>query len=136
MCRPTSSRICPARLFRIDTSHAGNGGKVGTLQPINACPLVRKNTGLVGKHFRGRMYLPGTTQGDTDSTGSNLTNTALTTYQTALTAFFTAIAGGTQSSLMVLLHSLVSVPPTTVTSLTVQQLYAAQRRRLRRAAHR
>lgn len=100
--------------------------------PPNTVFLVQKKTALGGREFRGRMYLPGQSEGIVTNLGFILSQ-------------YLAIAQGhadeflansiTNDVRLVILHSspqLGPVPaPTNVTSLKVAPVVATQRRRLR-----
>jgi hypothetical protein len=113
----------------------GSTGPV-TVEPVppQVSILIQKNTILVGRHGRGRLYVPGCPQ--TDLNGANtgmLSAGSLATWLDAAATFFDAL--DTADIPMVLLHRDVSVAPTPVTGLNVEQQVATQRRRNRKAAH-
>ena len=119
-----------------DTSHGFTGSNSSQVMAPNTCVLIRKNTTAIGKHFRGRMFMPGVGSSGVNSDGANIGGSFFSTYQTEATAFLTAIQMGTTVNGMVLLHRLLSVPPTPVVGLTVEPKLATQRRRLRKVPHR
>lgn len=108
--------------------------------PINNATLVTRITALGGVQFRGRMYLPGVSEGAVDDEG-NLTVGGQAQFQGALTAFFDHLVA--EQVPMVILHSPPLVDPgpppvfgaapapTLVTELRVQRKIATQRTRLR-----
>jgi hypothetical protein len=102
--------------------------------PPNTALLVRKGTGIIGKHFRGRSYIPGLPASATDSAQANVRTTPLAAYQADATAWLTALTA--ETSPMYLLHRSLAVAPTLVTDLGVEALLATQSRRLRKVAHR
>jgi hypothetical protein len=121
-------------------------GVVGTGTGANDAPpvalLVRKNTNIGGKRGHGRMYVPGLASTVASINGS-VTGTDLTNRQTAWSAFRTDLENG--DTPMVVCHNFgtyinakgeeVTVPPrepSLVTSLSVQNVVATQRRRQRR----
>jgi hypothetical protein len=112
------------------TTSAGTAGTGATL-PANCATLVRKTTTRGGREGRGRMYLPCATfqEGDVDLNGFILASvvTNLNTRASATSAALLAL-----SLPMQLLHSDVALAPDTVVGLSVQQLIATQRRRLRK----
>ncbi len=118
--------------------HSNNTPVVGSSTsapvPANTSILVHKTTGLIGRHFRGRMYWPGLPTNGTDPSGSSLNSTSVSSLQVL---FDTARAGMETLLLpMYLLHRSTVVPPTHVIDLHVEPLLATQSRRLRKVAHR
>jgi hypothetical protein len=108
-------------------SNAGN-----PLLP-NTAVLVKKVTGLGGRHQRGRMYVPGYRAESVFSYGV-IDSTNLLGLQGAADDFLAGIDGATGPWIeMVLLHTdtAPSTAPTTVTQLSVSPRLASQRRRLR-----
>jgi hypothetical protein len=101
--------------------------------PQNIALLVRKRSGLVGRRYRGRMYIPGIQENYVSARGEVLTQFR-TDVNVNLAAFLAAVqsAGGVTN--MVILHSNVAgapIAPTVVTSLDLDPVVATQRRRLR-----
>lgn len=95
--------------------------------PPNTAILVRKLTGLGGRHGRGRMYLPGVRYDEVSSAGIIAAGT-VTAYNERFADFyelFAEIAGGP-----ILFHADESAA-TVITSFSVQSRLATQRRRLR-----
>lgn len=118
-----------------DTAAFGDAGpNPAPSVPINVSVLVRKQTGLIGREFRGRFYFPGLEASSVDSTAANLTSDALTSWQSDALDFYNNL--GTGLLVPYLLHRNTAVPPTKVLNFEVEQLLATQRRRLRKAAHR
>lgn len=98
--------------------------------PNNCAVLARKQTNLGGRQNRGRVYLPGQPEGNVNDEGVMLPG-ALGNWQTAAAAWLAnsnAIVGITG---MVILHTAVGVAPTLVQSMSVSDLMATQRRRMR-----
>lgn len=105
------------------------GGNSLAPVPINSAILVRKNTALGGRKYRGRMFVPPFTPAEANVTASGVIgdsqrNSIQTTLNTATDAW-----NGTDVTLY-LLHS-DSTLPTEITSLAVQSQLATQRRRMR-----
>jgi len=126
----------PVRAFVASTT-LRNGSEVGQKLPQNCALLVRKNTALGGRRNRGRYFLPGILN-EAQVTATGIVDPgSVAIYQTQQGLFLADLAdglGGVPSIPMVLLHSqgLSVVPePTPVTTLSVDNLIATQRRRLR-----
>lgn len=113
--------------------------------PPNCAILVKKNTAIGGRKFKGRMYLPPMFwgEGEVSASGYNAQSSVYNDLQARLATFIQLL--GTAGYPMMLLHSIPGSggefgggdfpgdppPPTLVTSLTVQPQIATQRRRLR-----
>lgn len=108
-------------------------GVVGTYAvtplPQNNALLVKKNSGLVGRANRGRMYLPPcyVDKGGIDTNGTILAAT-VTTLNGRLATFLGHLI--TDLNSMVILHS-SGATPTGVSSIVLENVVASQRRRLR-----
>jgi hypothetical protein len=106
---------------------------VGTLSvanpPINCAVLLRKNTDLGGRTNRGRIFAPPTelNESEVDYLG-NMTSTAVTRHLTHWNNF---VSGLDAVGKTLRLYHTASAVPTVVNSLSVQQLIATQRRRMR-----
>lgn len=104
------------------------GGDPDPVAPPQVTYLAQKFTALVGRQFRGRMYLPGVVENAVDSGGAvsdgkrgNL-NIQFSDY----------LAEAVVASMpMMILHSDPLTPPTEVGALLCAPLVATQRRRLR-----
>lgn len=108
------------------TVTAGVPGATGTeTVPPNTSMLVRKTVAGVSTKLMGRMYWPGTSEGNVLGNG-NLSNFA--NYQTAWTNYFGALVGPLAAVPLVF----TAGDPRDVTGLTLQSRVATQRRRLRR----
>lgn len=106
---------------------------VSALMIVSSAMLLQKRTGRVGRHFRGRMYVPvlGLNEGSIDAMG----NIAGSTYTEAATkmAVTTDFWLDAETWNPVLLHydSVITPGYTDITSFALQQKTATQRRRLR-----
>lgn len=118
----------PGTIQYASTTGAGVGGNATTAATPNVAYLFKKLSLLGGRVNRGRMYVPGVTEGSVDAIGTVDSGT-LAAGQTAANTFLGALV--TQTNPMVLLHSDELLDPTPVTNLVFQQLAATQRRRLR-----
>lgn len=109
------------------TALAGTG--TNTAPPANGAILINKFTGVAGRRFRGRMFLPffGMAEAAVDSAGI-LTGPTVTAWQTRATGYHSEL--DTANLPIVLQHSDGAVGAT-VLSLVVQSLIGTQRGRLR-----
>lgn len=125
-------------LQRFESSGTTTGSRgASTIAPPQNTWLVRKVTGLAGRRYRGRMYIPFISIADVQQTGQ-LQTAAVTLLATACTSMFTNLIGAGVSVLSLrLLHAsspLSATPsPTAITSLQAQNVCATQRRRLERS---
>ena len=104
------------------------GALVGDPAPPNTSALFRMQSGLVGRKYRGRMYLPGVLDDDEINADGTIVDTALTSLGGVMAYLIDVL--GTASVEPVILHS-DSTVPTLVTSGAIQPVVASQRRRLR-----
>lgn len=107
--------------------------------PQGVGALVRLNTSLSGRPFRGRMFLYGTPQSSQDATNPNaLTAGAVSAYQANITDFISELAGqvlsaGIANLGVATIKSLVVSPQVNdVISGLAEGLFAYQRRRAQR----
>lgn len=94
--------------------------------------LIRKNTGLAGRKFRGRMFAPQPRSDDVDG-GGNVLAAQITNWAAAGALILSDMADGGVfgwSMAARLLHS-DATPPTAITSLTCDPIVGTQRRRQR-----
>lgn len=129
----------------VETTLLGNNGITIHSAPVPANPgtdltqpdipqaavLVRKNTALPGRRFRGRFFLPGIPSQRTLSDGK-LQVPDVTAYQTALDAWRAAMEGAAVINQMVLLHDVGLTPtpgPTNITTLSVEQIVTTVEKR-------
>jgi len=108
------------------------GGQALEPLPPNVSVLVNKLNATGGKKNAGKIFWVGVPEAATDG-GGLLTPTWLGDLQDAMDIFLGALSG--EDAPMVILHN-DSTTPTEVTSLSVQQRLATQKRRLRRAGGR
>lgn len=98
----------------------------------NTSLLFKKTTGLRGKAFQGRMYVPGgyCDEGEISSGGiiDNTTHDEIEAlWQGALADMLTALGGDN----LCLFHNNPATAPTVLTDLSLEPMIATQRRRLR-----
>lgn len=108
---------------------------IGTLSsslgtPINTSILVKKNTNVVGRRYRGRHMFPNLWVPEANiSQAGIITTGGVSTLQALFTAAITAqIAGGLDPYLG---HSVSEVAPTAYTTVSVQPKIGTMRRRIR-----
>lgn len=113
-------------------NQAGTGGLANL--PNNCALLTQKRTALGGRRNRGRMFIPsGYTAESVVSETGVITAGNLATWQTRMTDFLADInANPTAYDAAVILHSSAPALPTVITSLTVSNRIATQRKRMRR----
>ncbi len=102
--------------------------------PQNCAVLFHKRSATTGRRNRGRLFLPGMSEGAVDPAGR--INGGEVAAFTALAAnFLIAVKASVSVAEMVILHSegVTTAPaPTVVTSMNCDPVIATQRRRLRR----
>lgn len=113
-----------------------NAPYTGSLGVGGASPavswLLRKNTGLAGRKYRGRMFAPQPRDVDVDA-GGNVLAAQLTNWAAAGALVLSDMADGGVfgwSMAARLLHS-DATPPTAITSITCDPIVGTQRRRQR-----
>lgn len=114
------------------TGASAVGTSSGTAAPPNVAVLAHKNTGQGGRRGRGRMFLPGVSEGFIDPNGA-LTSAAITQINSDLASWYSSIVGIATVDDVLLYHNndLGNLSPTIVTGFTVDSKVATQRRRLR-----
>lgn len=120
----------PALRFVTTGNEAGTRSTV-TSPPPNVAYLLRKNTSFAGRRYRGRMFLPGSSNGGIQQ-GGILSGAEFTLVDAAAGALDNVFQGVGSANLSqpVLLHSEAPTTPTPVTSLSAELIVATQRRRL------
>lgn len=116
-------------LASFDNHVAGEATQAGLV--INGCLLVRKGTAAGGRKNRGRLYMPPAYLHEINVSAAGVIDSVVVSeMQARFLAFRTELVSN--GALPVLLHSLAAgLPPTGITSFTVESLIATQRRRLR-----
>lgn len=116
-----------------EASSTQPGGLAVASDPPQVSWLVKKITTAPGRAGRGRVYIPGVPELQTDGSGF-ITPSAVADMQTALDAMMVGYAGG----LLVLLHrdplnpsDYTFAAPTPILTLQAESQVATQRRRLR-----
>jgi len=115
----------PSALLGVGVAYSG----VGLTLPGNVAVLVRKNTGLGGRHGRGRLYHPGVFTGILNADADTIAPASVTAMANGFQQFFDDIQ--TAGHTPVLLHS-DATAPTVVTGIAVESVVATQRRRIRK----
>lgn len=100
--------------------------------PSNCAVLVRKVTAVGGRRNRGRFFLPGWLPETSADENGVINSTDLANRQTYATSWFNEINTVSGVTDVVVLHSAAPATPTVVTSFSVQNKIATQRRRMRR----
>ncbi len=114
-------------------SEPATGGAAADADSPQVALLVTKSTAFGGRTGRGRMFFPGWPEASTSS-GGKITATQRGLVQTNFTTF---LNNHSNASLpMVLLHDDPALNPFTITALTVNELLATQRRRIRKVGGR
>lgn len=104
-----------------------DGTSGGNMTPINSAFLLQKRTGVGGRRGRGRMYLPGVSEGSVGDDGTLDTGVAAG-IQTNVTAWLASFPGDWQPFL---LHQSAPYAPSLITTINVSPKIATQRTRLR-----
>jgi hypothetical protein len=117
------------------------GTNVATMVPPNTAVLFKKATGLAGKQFRGRTYLPSVSEGEVDDAGV-LTPATLLFLQTQGNAFLASMISANLPMLVLHANRIdhtthLPIPGTApvgtlVTLFNPEAVVATQRRRLRK----
>lgn len=111
------------------------GGAAADHLPANTAILVQKRTGVAGRRFRGRFYLPGvpTSARLSDDDPNTLSVSYVSSLQTQFDAFRTHLlsSGGAGTITPVILHPTGEPLYTVITSFSVQARLGTQRTRLR-----
>lgn len=109
------------------------GGKASVAQTTNTAFLIDKQTGLSGRRFKGRMYLPGVSETDIDHNGI-VTGGKQVAVTTAMGNLINSLQGFHFD--VYLLHGprkdgLTPPPPTFITGMSCSARVATQRDRMR-----
>ena len=120
-----------------------NGALTGNqMVPLDTAIVVKKLTGLAGRRFRGRLYLPGIPEGAVDDAGI-LLSSYVTSLASAFSLLLTRFAAFTIPAMQIaLLHrpitkpavpeyTLESIEATEVTAFAVESQIGTQRTRIR-----
>lgn len=121
----------------VDSTAAGvQGSNVGQMAPIAMAPILRKNTGELGRQGRGRMFLPGALgEADVDDNGQLAPSFASGLALAAL-GFLQNIQNGNEAAghppaTPFLLHNSPTLTPYNIISLTPATTVGWIRKRLR-----
>lgn len=119
------------------------GTQGGASPPPNVSKMLRKRTGLLGRKYRGRMYLPAGLLFEVEITDAGLINSGVITGENASLEDFHAamiVAGytpalihqyGTYVNSIGVTVTVAPLDPTPITAITADPLVSTQRRRLR-----
>lgn len=99
--------------------------------PQNCSTLIRKGVVGGGRRNQGRMYVPGLGEDKVASNGA-ITAAERALLQTSIDAMLTDLEAVSFVQRCVVFHNSAPFAPSGITSFTVQQFIATQRRRLRR----
>ena len=129
-CRLIVGASDPSEPVTIEWVETAPGGNAGAASPPNTAMLVKKGTSRGGRKGRGRMFVPGLPADYVADTGF------LAGVQGVLNDQFNTLMTGLKTDLndaeLVLLHSEPGDgDPDVITSFTVDNMVATQRRRLR-----
>jgi hypothetical protein len=122
----------------LDFPRGGAGPKTQSCCSPQISVLIRKRTGLLGRQYRGRMYMPAPPEVDVESDGS-YDSAALADMQSLVDGFVTDVGGIGSLDGLFLLHAEGSATPPTgllpqPLGLSVEPFVATQRRRSKRGA--
>jgi hypothetical protein len=125
----------------ISTHAAEAGGQSPEPMPPQCSVILSKQTGLIGRHYRGRMYIPGAPYSDLATVDTGLlTPTAWATWIAQAAAFYAAAAAAQLQPALISRKEWNNPDPgyqfITVSSMYAEQRTGSQRRRNRKAAHR
>jgi hypothetical protein len=107
------------------------GSVTDNVPPSNCAVIIKKNTALGGRRYRGRFFLPSIflNEGAVDPAG-NISSSPVGTMQTQWDTFHAALLSNDWEP--ALFHQGAGAPvPTAISSFTVQSLIGTQRRRMR-----
>lgn len=107
------------------------GTKANSLgSPINTSTLIKKNTGLSGRAYRGRFMLPNLTVPESGISQAGIIGSGdLTTIQTQWNTAMSSVAASSHD--LYLGHSSSEVAPTIYTTVTVQPKVGSMPHRIR-----
>lgn len=112
------------------------GGQTGDLAPLQAALVTTLRTPNRGRSFRGRVYLPGLSDGQVNSDGETITSARVAAQQAFITSLQTAANAFVSPGLVVVSRHSGGVPRTTgittpVTGLDTNNQVDTQRRRVK-----
>lgn len=124
--------IRPTQFLKVQsTASAGAGVSAGDLLPPAVSGLIKLNTNLAGRRFRGRIYLPFAAEEDNTLLGSvsNATQALFDAIGAAYTSPFTAAAGANSVFIRPMLYRRSTGAVQELKSYVVRTEWAQQRRR-------
>lgn len=104
------------------------GNDTSAAMPPQVAVLIRKTSNTGGRRGRGRMYVPGLAQ-SASLEGGYLVAATQANWQQRFDTFLSSLAAADLP--MVILHNDIAFIPSGVTTLSVQNILATQRRRIR-----
>lgn len=113
----------------LSTNPAGAGTRGGSLATPQVQTLIKKNTALIGRKHRGRIYIPDVLESDVSDNGT-VAAAELTILSAIAAAWMSALSTGPFVA-PVILHE-DATAPTEITSMVPETKCATQRRRFER----
>lgn len=114
----------------VSTNGSGSGGRGSPVAPPQVQGLITKRTALIGRKFRGRLFIADIAEGNIGDSG-NLNSTEIGLLEDIADAWLVAGEEGSGLVGLVLLHN-DATTPTEITQLVVSPLVATLRRRFER----
>lgn len=117
-----------------DTGTEAGTHAVAAYAPPAIALIITKQTGLAGRSFRGRLYMPGVDEDNIDETGA-INGAEVNAWQTSIDNLRTALLADAAVDDLILLHSEGNPNagiPTVITSFTVRNIVGGMRPRQRR----
>lgn len=112
------------------SSGSGNGARSGSLQAPQVQGLIKKTTGVSGRHGRGRLFIPDMFESQVDDSG-NVDATGLARLNDIAGSLNSALGVGALIGNPVILHS-DSTAPSLITGMAAEARVATLRRRFPR----
>lgn len=120
----------PGSVTAESTAAVAVAGNAGAALPQNNAILIKKRSGQGGRKHQGRMYVPGLAEGAVNNTGV-IDTAVVTAWQNSANNFLADMIAAADINACVILHNDATLP-SEILQLTVDNLLATQRTRLRR----